>query len=393
DDAAAVEFLVEHHLALSHTAERRDIEDPKTVERFAATVRFPAWLTMLYLLTCVDIRAVGPGVWNPWRGAAPRGLFVRPRTRPAGRSPKPPRRAAVVHRIVQALADPTYADAAGAHLAAMSDRYVRTTSPQRMAAHLRLIERLRDEPVVTELFHYPDLGASDLVVITRDVAGLFALIAGTLAAHDVNIRSAQIETRADGVAVDTFHVNDAAGEAIRDERRWDRVTGALRRALRGELSIEEQFAARPRGLPALAGPVRVTLDNSLSDTHTVVEVKAPDRVGRLSGITRALAGQGLNVATAKIATERDLAYDAFYAPRRARPEVGGAAAAGRHPRRHAGAPRAAGGRGRAAGARGPRGRPKGPGARRGRDVNPRRCSDGTRPTSVASRIRWPARCW
>src|SRR5262249_55351598 len=110
-----------------------------------------------------------------------------------------------------------------------------------------------------------------------------------------------------------------AGEAIRDERRWDRVTGALRRALRGELSIEEQFAARPRGLPALAGPVRVTLDNSLSDTHTVVEVKAPDRVGLLYGITRAPAGQGPTGARAKSATERAQAYDAFYvtaAPRR-----------------------------------------------------------------------------
>src|SRR5262245_7047606 len=183
DDAAAVEFLVEHHLVLSHTAERRDIEDPKTIERFAATVRFPAWLTMLYLLTCVDIRAVGPGVWNPWRGALLRELFVRTRTRLAGRFPKPPRRAAVAHRIVQALADPTYTGAAEAHLAAMSDRYVRSTSPQRMAAHLRLIDRLREEPVATELFHYPDLGVSDLVVVTRDVPGLFSVIAGMLAAH------------------------------------------------------------------------------------------------------------------------------------------------------------------------------------------------------------------
>jgi [protein-PII] uridylyltransferase len=312
DDAAAVEFLVEHHLVLSHTAERRDIEDPKTVERLATLARFPAWLTMLYLLTCVDIRAVGPGVWNPWRGALLRELFVRTRTRLAGRYPKPPRRAAVAHRIVQALADPTYAAAAGAHLAAMSDRYVRSTSPQRMAAHLRLIDRLRDEPVVTELFHYPDLGASDLVVVTRDVPGLFALIAGTLAAHDVNIRSAQIETRADRVAVDTFHVTDAAGEAIRDERRWEQVTSALRRALRGEVSVEELFAMQHRSLPAPVGAVRVSLDNSLSDTHTVVEVKAPDRVGLLHAITSALAQQDLNVATAKIATERDRVYDSFY---------------------------------------------------------------------------------
>ena len=320
DDAAAVEFLVEHHLLFSHMAERRDLDDPKTVERLATTVRFPAWLTMLYLLTCVDIRAVGPGVWNPWRAALLRELYVRTRTRLAGRSPKPPRRAAVAHRIVQALADPTYARAAAVHLAGMSDRYVRTTAPQRMAAHLRLIERLREELVVTELFHYPDLGASDLVVVTRDVPGLFALIAGTLAAHEVNILSAQIETRVDGVAVDTFHVNDAGGEAILDERRWEAVTGDLRRALLWECSVEELFAERrprrvgpvPGSVPPLAGPVRVTVDNSLSDSHTVIEVKAPDRVGLLFLITRAMARQGLNIRTAKIATDLDQALDAFY---------------------------------------------------------------------------------
>jgi [protein-PII] uridylyltransferase len=321
DDAAAVEFLVQHHLLFAHTAERRDIDDPKTVERLAAVVRFPAWLTMLYLLTCADIRAVGPGVWNPWRGALLRELYVRTRTRLAGRFPKPPRRAAVALRIVQALADPTYAAPAAAHLQAMSDRYVRTTSPQRMAAHLRLIDRLREEAVVTELFHYPDLGASDLVVVTRDLPGLFALIAGTLAAHDVNILSAQIETRADGVAVDTFHVNDPAGEAILDERRWDAVTGAIRRAILGEVSVEELFAARRPVPPPAGGPVRVTVDNSLSDTATVIEVKALDRVGLLYLITRALGRQGLNITTAKIATERDQAFDAFYVTDAARRKI------------------------------------------------------------------------
>jgi [protein-PII] uridylyltransferase len=313
DDAAAVEFLVAHHLLFSHTAERRDIDDPKTVEQLAATVRFPAWLTMLYLLTCADVRAVGPGVWNPWRGALFRELYVRTRMRLSGRPPKPPRRTAVVHRIVQALADPTMAAAAETHLGGMSDRYVRTTSPQRIAAHLRLVERLREEGVATELFHYPDLETSDLVVVTRDLPGLFAVIAGTLAAHGVNILSAQIETRADGVAVDTFHVNDPAGEAIVDERRWEAVTRDLRRTLTGERSVEQLFVSRRRRPgPAGGGPVRVSVDNSLSDTRTVVEVKAPDQVGLLYLITRALAQAGCNITTAKIATDLDQAFDTFY---------------------------------------------------------------------------------
>jgi [protein-PII] uridylyltransferase len=191
-----------------------------------------------------------------------------------------------------------------------------------MAAHLRLIDRLREETAATEVFHFPDLGASDFVVVTRDTSGLFALIAGTLAAHGVNILSAQIETRADGVAVDTFHVNDAGGDAILDESRWEAVTRDLRRALTGECSVEALLAeGRPRrtGLlrPSTPGPARVTVDNSLSDTHTVVEVKAPDRLGLLYLITRALAAEGLDISTAKIATDLDHALDAFYVKDRA----------------------------------------------------------------------------
>src|SRR5262249_2797925 len=87
-----------------------------------------------------------------------------------------------------------------AHLAMVQDRYLATTSVQRMAAHLRLTARLPTVPVATELFHHPDLGSSDLVVVTRDVPGLFSLIAGTLAAHGVNIISAQIATPADRAA-------------------------------------------------------------------------------------------------------------------------------------------------------------------------------------------------
>jgi [protein-PII] uridylyltransferase len=313
DDAAAVEFLVEQHLTFSFIAERRDLDDPKTIERLAEIVRFPAWLTMLYLLTCADIRAVGPGVWNAWRGALLRELYVRTRTRLAGQAPKPPRRAAVVHRIVQALADPTVAPAAAAHLDAMSDRYVRTTSPQRIAAHLRLIDRLRDERVATELVSYPEVGTADLVVVSGDVPGLFSLIAGTLAAHGVNILSAQIETRADGLAVDTFHVNEAGGDLGWDTRRWETITADLTAVVLGRADVESLVAARrPRRGTGPGAGGRVTVDNSLSDTHTVVEVRAPDRVGLLYLITRTLAREGLNIATAKIATDLDQALDTFY---------------------------------------------------------------------------------
>jgi [protein-PII] uridylyltransferase len=197
----------------------------------------------------------------------------------------------------------------------MSERYLSTTAAPRIAEHMRLIERLEEEPVATELFHHPDLGSSDLVIVTRDVPGLFSLIAGSLAAHGINILSAQIHTRGDGIAIDTFQVNDPFGEAVTEEARWRRTLQSLRRVLLGEQKVDELLAARRGsrgGDEAVPGPAKVSVDNLLSDTHTVVEVKCPDRLGLLYLITRTLAGFELSIGSARIATDIDHAFDAFY---------------------------------------------------------------------------------
>src|SRR5437667_423949 len=195
------------------------------------------------------------------------------------------------------------------------DRYLATTSVQRMAAHLRLVARLESAPVATELFHHPDLGSSDLVVVTPDVPGLFALIAGTLAAHGVNIISAQIATRADGVAIDTFQVNDPTGEAVTSAAQWGRTLAALAAVLTHEQSVDgllERRRAGGRATPPGEARPKIAVDNRLSDEYTVIEVKCPDRLGLLYLITRTLSALDLDIASARIATEIDQALDTFY---------------------------------------------------------------------------------
>jgi [protein-PII] uridylyltransferase len=202
-----------------------------------------------------------------------------------------------------------------AHLAMVQDRYLATTSVQRMAAHLRLTARLESVPVATELFHHPDLGSSDLVVVTHDVPGLFSLIAGTLAAHGINIISAQIATRADGVAIDTFQVNDPTGEAVTSAAQWGRTLAALTAVLTDEQSVDallERRRAGGRATPAGEAKPKISVDNRLSDEYTVIEVKCPDRLGLLYLITRTLSALDLDIASARIATEIDQALDTFY---------------------------------------------------------------------------------
>ena len=314
-DAGAVEFLVAHHLTMSHVAQRRDIDDPKTVADFAATAGDPQRLRMLYLLTYADMRAVGPGVLTPWQARILHELYARALARLTGGRVARPNRTQLVGRLHAAVGEDLELQAVKAHLAMVTDRYLASTSVQRMAEHLRMLRRLAGASVVTELFHHPDLGSSDLVVVTRDVPGLFALIAGTLAAHGVNIISAQIHTRADGIAIDTFQVNDPLGETLTSKARWTRLLDALRVVLTGEERVEtllERRRAAGRAPASAAGPPKIALDNQLSDAATVLEVKCPDRLGLLYLITRTLSALGLDIASARIATEIDQAFDTFY---------------------------------------------------------------------------------
>jgi [protein-PII] uridylyltransferase len=315
EDADAVEFLVAHHLTMSHIAQRRDIDDPKTVSDLADACGDPQRLRMLYLLTYADMRAVGPGVLTGWQAQILWELYARTLKRlTTTAAPSRANRTQVAERLHAAVKEEIDAQAVKAHVAMVSDRYLAGTSVQRMAEHLRLLRRLEGVPLATELFHHPDLGSSDLVVITRDVPGLFSLIAGTMAAHGINIMSAQIHTRADGIAIDTFQVNDPTGEAVTSAATWRRTMEALGAVIAGTASVDELLERRRRGRTQkdVQGPPKITIDNHFSDAYTVIEVKCPDRVGLLYLITRTFSGLGLDIASARIATEIDHAYDTFY---------------------------------------------------------------------------------
>ncbi len=319
--AAALEFLVAHHLTMSHIAQRRDIHDPRTVDDLATTAREPQWLSMLYLLTYADMKAVGPGVMTGGQAAILWELHSLALARLTGGEVDQPNRAQLTEKVCAAIKDEASRQAVMGHLAMMSDRYLASTGVQRVAEHLRLVQQLDSTPVVTELFHHPDLGTSDLVVVTRDLPGLFSTLAGTLAANGINITSAQIHTRADGVAIDTFQVNDPLGEVVTSAAHWARTLDDLRAALSGDRRVEDLLEQRQqrafREAYAVEARPKIVMDNQLSDSHTVVEIKCPDRLGLLYLITRTLSASGLDIASARIATEIDQAFDTFYVNDRA----------------------------------------------------------------------------
>src|SRR5437899_5439428 len=131
DDGAVVEFLVAHHLTMSHVAQRRDIDDPKTVTDFAAVVGDPQRLRMLYLLTYADMRAVGPGVLTPWRARILHELYTRTLDLLTGGRVAKPSRTQLAERLHAAAKGEVDLQAVKAHLAMMADRYLESTGDRK----------------------------------------------------------------------------------------------------------------------------------------------------------------------------------------------------------------------------------------------------------------------
>ena len=309
-------FLVSEHLLLSDTATRRDLEDEDLVHGLAATIGDAARLAALSMLTIADAEATGPLAWTPWRAALVRELVGKVR-RVLERGDVEP---GAGERLVRGADDIRRAlededrDEVERFIERMPRGYVTSVPADRVAAHFGLVARpMGALEVRTAAFEGSRPGTYELAVAAADRAGLLSMIAGALTLAGLSILTAQVFTTDDGVAVDLFEV-EGAFEAEIGEERWREVRGTLRRAIEGRLSLDHRVRAKRARYPGPSRevPVRVTVDDDASDFYTVVEVGAPDRMGLLFDVTRALAELELDVHLAKVATYGARVVDSFY---------------------------------------------------------------------------------
>lgn len=324
EEVAQVEFLVANHLMMAHLSQRRDLSDERMVLEFARRVKTIPLLQMLYLLTYLDVRAVGPEVWTEWKGALLWELYVKTHTiltRGIAEGVDDAARAAEVRAaLVRELQAEFPAPTIQAHLDKAPVRYLLTTTAARAAQHLRLIQQVEaGSEVALQWEAYPMAGHAEVVVCAFGKPGRFARIVGTLTANGMNILSAAIHTLADGLVIRHFQVDDGRGSAIGDQAAWGRFGGDLDRVLRDAVDVRELILARRREVlrrPAYKGaappPTRVEFDNVVSETHTVLDVRTADRLGLLYVISSVLNDLGLDLSLAKITTEADQAVDVFY---------------------------------------------------------------------------------
>jgi [protein-PII] uridylyltransferase len=326
EEKELVLFLVSHHLTMVHIAERRDLDDERVIIEFAKTIRDLPRLKILYLHTFLDIKAVSPEAWTEWKSTLLWELYIKTHTVLTRGIPEQKedllKAEKIREQVMKDLREEMEETLVANHLDKMPVRYLLTTSEAKIASHLRLVQHLGGSSLATRLQHFPQIGYSEFTVCTLSHPGLFANIVGVLSAHRINVLSAQIYTRSDGVVIDTFQVNNLQGMAVCNESLWQRVEAELNGVLKGSIQVEDLIAANRKGYrerfgkKVLALPPRVEFDNHISDAYTVIDVRAGDRLGLLYLISQTLSFLGLDIAYAKIATEVDQAMDVFYVTER-----------------------------------------------------------------------------
>ncbi len=319
-ETETVAWLVRHHLAMSATAFKRDISDPKTVADFIALVQSRERLRLLLILTVADIRAVGPGVWNGWKGQLLRDLYIHAEEALSGGHATAGRERLIAEakeRLGPALAEWSEEEVA-AHGRRHYDSYWLGTDAEAQARHARMMRRADEEhrPLTIETRVDRFRAATEVTVYTPDHPGLFARIAGAMAVSGANIVDAKIFTTTDGMALDSFVIQDTEGEAFERPDRLVRLEDAIARTLSGQLRPHIELSRVRATLPQRTRIFKVApivlIDNEASNAHTVIEVNGRDRSGLLHDLTYALFSLSLSIASAHIATYGERAVDTFY---------------------------------------------------------------------------------
>ena len=311
-----VAWLVRYHLLMSATAFKRDLADWKTIADFVAQVQSVERLRQLLVVTVVDIRAVGPGVWNSWKRQLLGDLYraaeemLRLGHKAHGRAE---RIVAKKHAVAERLAERS--PLVGTIGAQLGDAYWIAEPEDIIALNLVQLDRALGHPLTVEAEYYPARGATLVTVLAADHPGLFYRIAGGIHLAGGNIIDARIHTARNGMAVDNFLIQDPLGRPFNDVGQLERLQRSIGDALANRVKLLPQLTARPfaraRAEAFDVKPI-VLFDNAASNRFTVVEVGARDRPALLNRVARALFEARLIVHSAHVATYGERAVDTFY---------------------------------------------------------------------------------
>jgi len=315
EDTELVVWLVQNHLLMSDTAQKRDLTDPRTARDFATAVKSPSRLKLLTVLTACDIRGVGPNVWNNWKAMLLRSLYADTLEVLTGgtQQSRPDRATAAKEALAAKL--PHWPEAA------VEKELARHYPPYWLgfdaATHFTFAELVRDLPdgeTAMRIEQDFSRDATQACFAMADHPGIFARLAGALALAGANVVDARTYTTSDGIATAAFWIQDAEGKPY-EKARLARLRSAVTRTLGGEIvardALKDKDRIRRRERDFVV-PTRIDFDNNGSDIYTIVEIETRDRPGLLYDLARTLTANNVSIASAIIATYGEQAVDVFY---------------------------------------------------------------------------------
>jgi [protein-PII] uridylyltransferase len=330
-DAHALSVLIENHLLLATVSQRRDLDDESVIRDIAHRIETVETLNALTLLTFADSEGTSDKLWNGFKDSLLWQLHSRAATLlTAGTEfirAEEKRVETLLEEVRDLAPDEIANDEIVAHFANLPLRYFQIRGAKEILEDISLAHRFMKQLAsgsrvlspITACHQEPDRGYSLVRVCTWDRGGLFSKIAGSLSASGMNILTAQILTRTDGVALDGFLVQDARTGNPAAPEQFQKFSALLEKILSGEAAdlpalIARATTTQPAYQP-YAGermPTRIHFDNQVSETRTLIEIEAEDHLGLLYAISQTLARLGVDVAAARILTERGAAIDNFY---------------------------------------------------------------------------------
>ncbi|WP_300542738.1 [protein-PII] uridylyltransferase [Maricaulis sp.] len=324
DETELVAWLIRSHLLMSDTAQRRDLSDPRTVADFAAAVGTVERLRLLTVLTVVDIRAVGPGVWNGWKAQLIRELYAA--TEAVLKSDGD-----ALQMARQTLADKAEAERARIRprlervdavfaawwVAELNDAYWVSFGLEDRFRHAAFVRRAWQAGERTAAGVRVDRrrAATEVMLWSPDRDRIFADVVAAFAEMGADVVGATINTTTSGHVFDIFYIQDAGGQpyGLQDERQRQALVGYLREVATGELTVRRRHSVPlKRRDAAFRVTPAVTISNEIAEHATVIEASGRDRPGLLADLADVLADEGLALNSAQIDGYGERATDVFY---------------------------------------------------------------------------------
>jgi len=319
-EARLVTWLVRHHLALSLTAQKKDINDPEVIREFAEFVGDELHLDYLYLLTVADVRATNPKLWNSWRAQLFEGLYTLSRQalrrglgNPIDKDELIRQRKMEARQLLSR--SNLSAKTIDAVWANFTDEYFLRCRPDETDSHTRLFADPDNEgkSVMVDMLDHAFKGGTAVFLFTPQQRFAFASATAALDELGLNIADARIIPLRNNYSLTTFVVLEQTGENIGDQRRLDQIKRRLIHALMMDDETPVAVTRRaPRQVRMFPTATIVNFTPDEANNRTVMELITGDRPGLLSEIGKVLRDTRMTIQTAKILTVGERAEDVFY---------------------------------------------------------------------------------